>query len=385
MGDTKIAWATKTWNVGRGCRRTAPEGSNQSGCGDPSGGGCYAERQAARFCGDGLPYAGLVKLTANGPRWTGKTRFVGEQLAAPLRWRDPQRIFVDSMSDMFYGEADVAKQPQRKHLSDLGDGFSNIEIAAVYGVAAACPWHDFLILTKRATRLPVWYAWVAREAAAANGGRGMSVAAFCFAQAQALDPMLVTGRRSKLSRGTAVDAALAAVWPLPNVWMGVSVENQTAAHERIPPLLDIPAAVHFLSVEPLIDRVELHRIQIPNEREGLHFSALQRQHDDCYGTNDGALIDVVIVGCESGHRARHLETSWIRKLRDDCLGAGTKFFLKQAEESEDAAIADCGASSAGPSEPAERKGRRGRGGGTIIERPFLDGHQYLELPELPHG
>src|SRR5690606_37050363 len=116
----------------------APKGSKQSGCGDPTGGGCYAERQAARFCGPGQPYEGLITLTANGPRWSGKTRFVSEHLMDPFRWRKPRRIFTDSMSDLFY--------------------FEEHEIDAVVAVMMICSLHEsrgghiFQTLTKRPDR-----------------------------------------------------------------------------------------------------------------------------------------------------------------------------------------------------------------------------------------
>jgi protein gp37 len=115
---------------------------------------------------------------------------------------------------------------------------------------------------------------------------------------------------------------------LPNVWIGVSVENQEYADERIPSLLDTPAAVRFLSVEPLLGPVDLHAIQIPGERAGLRFSALSRQHDARYGSSDTAL-DWVIVGGESGPGAREMKPEWVRRIRDDVTDAGAALFFKQ--------------------------------------------------------
>src|SRR6185503_8392933 len=93
---TGIQWTDEVWNCVRGCSRVS------SGCGDTTGGGCYAERQAYRFSGPGGPYEGLVRMTTNGPRWTGEVRLIEEHLEDPLRWKRPRRIFVNSMSDLFH-------------------------------------------------------------------------------------------------------------------------------------------------------------------------------------------------------------------------------------------------------------------------------------------
>ena len=96
---------------------------------------CYAEKVAARFCGPGLPYEGLVKLG----RWNGEGQFAADKLTDPLHWRKPKRVFIDSMSDLFYEE------------------FSDEQIAAVFGVMAACPQHTFQVLTKRPARARRWF------------------------------------------------------------------------------------------------------------------------------------------------------------------------------------------------------------------------------------
>lgn len=129
MAKTDIQWATHVWNCVRGCSRVS------AGCGDATGGGCYAERQAHRFSGTGLPYEGLTRLTKDGPRWIGEVRFIPEKLADPLHWRKPARIFVNSMSDLFH------------------DGISVTQIAQIFAVMAACPQHTFMVLTKRPKRM----------------------------------------------------------------------------------------------------------------------------------------------------------------------------------------------------------------------------------------
>ena len=127
--DTKIEWADAVWNVTRGCRRVSP------GCVN-----CYAEKQANRFKGGA--YEGLVSLGKNGPRWTGAGRFVPDKLEEPLHWRKPRRIFVNSMSDLFFEE------------------FTNEQIAAVFGVMATAHWHTFQVLTKRSERAAKWFHWL---------------------------------------------------------------------------------------------------------------------------------------------------------------------------------------------------------------------------------
>jgi len=202
MGNTTIEWTQKSWNPVRGCSRVDDDCIN-----------CYAEGVAARFSGPGLAYEGLARRSSKGlPLWTGEVRMVPEHFADPIRWRRPRRIFVNSMSDMFHEE------------------LSNEQIAALFGIMAAAP-HTFQTLTKRASRMPNWFAWVSRAARECNDGRGMTEAAFCFALAQreARDE-----GRALLSRSAVVEAAIRAPWPLPNVHLGVSCGFHRVAGERIP-------------------------------------------------------------------------------------------------------------------------------------------------------
>ena len=148
---TKIEWTHRpgttgvTWNPTRGCRRVSP------GCGTGTAGGCYAERQAARFSGPGQPYEGLVEIGKHGPRWTGRGRVVADKLAEPLRWRKPRTVFVDSMSDLFF------------------EGFAFEQIAAVFGVMAATPQHAYLVLTKRPERARAFFEWATARCADHRG------------------------------------------------------------------------------------------------------------------------------------------------------------------------------------------------------------------------
>lgn len=295
-------WATKVWNFVRGCRRVSP------GCGGPKGeGGCYAEKTAYRFSGPGMPYEGLVTMGANGPRWTGKGLFVPEKLSEPLRVRKPDdgsrhRFFVNSMSDLFFEE------------------FSNEQIAAGFGVMAACPQHDFLILTKRIRRALDWFAWVERQ----------ETTLLTIPRS----PKLICAGHAQNATGLHWTVPLPRVWPLPNVWIGVSVEDQKAADERIPDLLRVPAAVRFISAEPLLGPVDLRKYlnvggicecdqkSPPGARcEGKGRNGWIRCSAGC------RRLDWVIAGGESGNGARPCDVEWLESLVLQCreqLGMGIK-------------------------------------------------------------
>lgn len=227
MADTKIEWATKSWNPVRGCSIVS------KGCKN-----CYAMRQAHRFSGPGGAYEGLTKLTNGGPVWTGDIKLVPEKLQEPLRWKKPERIFVNSMSDLFH--------------KDVPDHF----IGWVFGVMAGAPQHIFQVLTKRPERM----------------------------------------------RDYCRD-----IETLPNVWLGVSIENQDTADERIPLLLKTPAAVRWLSCEPLLSWIRFSRYWVKH-------------------------IDWVIVGGESGPGARPMQGWWANDLRKQCQLEQIPFFMKQGSQ-----------------------------------------------------
>ncbi len=334
MGDkTGISWTETTWNPIRGCRRTAPAGSKQSGCGDASGGGCYAEQQAARFCGPGQAYEGLITLTKNGPRWSGKTRFVSEHLRDPLRWRRPRRIFTDSMSDLFYEGIETWMVDQV------------VAVMIISCLAEDRGGHTFQTLTKRAARMRAYFTDPDTQCRVAR------------AAAQMLEDGdgwfdLIAFRKEGLVH--------------PNMWWGVSVENQAAAVERIPELLATPAQVRFLSCEPLLGPVDFAAAS-PNARPLV---------ED---------LDWVIAGCESGLRSRECHVDWLRSLRDQCAVAHVPFFLKQAEESTDCGAdrqLDIGDDDSIAFDDGSKLKRRRPGGNHVIELPYLDGVQHAAFPEV---
>ncbi len=257
---TSIEWTDETWNPIRGCRRVS------EGCRN-----CYAERVASRFNGPGMPYENL----ARDGRWSGEVRFVQEHLEDPLRWTRPRRVFVNSMSDLFY------------------ESLSDRDIDRIFAVMALATRHTFQVLTKRPERM-------LRYMRPGSIRRGMvTQAAF----------------ETQRDRGGERDARRwkSPEWPLPNAWLGVSVENQSTADERIPLLLQAPAAVRFLSIEPLLGPVNLFPNCSPAYAPHLRSDR----------------IGWVIVGGESGPNARPCDAAWIRGIVEQCREAGVPCFVKQ--------------------------------------------------------
>ncbi|WP_328545410.1 phage Gp37/Gp68 family protein [Streptomyces europaeiscabiei] len=239
-----------------------------TGCSKISAGcdNCYAETIAERFRGHAaFPHGFDVQVRAN-------------KVNDPLSWRKPTRVFVNSMSDLFH--ADISQE----------------WIADIFGVMAAARRHTFQLLTKRHARM---------RSLLTDTGFVDSV------------------RRRALGKGLPSDQW---VWPLPNLWLGVSVENQQWADIRIRPLMQTPAAVRFLSCEPLLGPVKLHRGH-------THCPV----HDFAGGFCTGGCPDLIapnwlITGGESGRKARPAHPDWFRSLRDQCQDYGIAYFHKQNGE-----------------------------------------------------
>jgi protein gp37 len=300
--ETGISWTDQTWNPIRGCSRVS------EGCRN-----CYAERMAARFAGPGQPFEGLARMGDNGPRWTGSVRLVDEHLADPLRWRRPRRVFVNSVSDLFH------------------EGLTNEQIGAIFGVMAAAPQHTFQILTKRPTRMLEWFRWAEK----AMAGRYRRPAIIGHAAAYIVSTVGTNVDSDRLHLSANIYAGFND-WPLPNVWLGVSVENQAAADERVPLLLQTPAAVRFLSCEPLLGPVDLTSIvtysygTTSKETNVLSGRSMTFMADGGgISTNPRDRIDWVIAGGESGPGSRPVHPDWVRSLRDQCQAAGVPFHFKQ--------------------------------------------------------
>lgn len=357
MGETDISWTHRpgtvgrTWNPVQGCSRIS------AGCTH-----CYAERMAARFAEDGWSN-GLINLKTR--RWNGTVRTAKHKLADPLRWRRSSTVFVNSMSDLFH------------------ESLTNEEIAAVFGVMAAAPQHQFQVLTKRAKRMREWFEWFQAEVVAEMDpedtmaeGRLLQLRAFVDAEFDGDAPSVLMNAFDEMAFDT---ASKPLQWPLPNAWLGVSVENQDAADERIPELLRTPAAVRFLSCEPLLGAVNLQHLDDDAKGgEWCQVNSLTGAQTDmgrpCHPV--GARIDWVIAGCESGPGARPCKVEWLRSLRDQCASSGVAFFLKQAVQpktDEGLLFDEC---AIGYGAGSKRKS------GGVIELPYLDGVQHAAFPEV---
>lgn len=293
MANTNIEWTQKAWNPIRGCSRVS------EGCRN-----CYAERQAARFCGPGMPYEGLVRPGTKsnsiesakrgprrGPQWTGKVVCDAAKLEEPLHWKKPARIFVNSMSDLFH--------------DDVPDEF----IDQIFAVMALSPQHTFQILTKRPERMLEYF--LPKQGSVALTQKRL------FEIAQRVDELVPIRTRDSI----AVKELLFNGGPLPNVWLGVSVEDQKAADERIPLLLKTPAAVRWISAEPLLGPINLDG-GLPTD---IHALGCGEPSCNCGATR----LDWVVVGGESGPRARPCNVDWIRSLVQQCYAADVPAFVKQ--------------------------------------------------------
>jgi len=277
---TSIQWTDISWNPVRGCSRVS------AGCEH-----CYAERQAARFSGPGNYAHGFVKRGPRGPRWTGRVELVPEKLREPLSWRRPRRVFVNSMSDLFH------------------EALPDEAIDRVFAVMALAPQHTFQVLTKRPERMRAYFADLK------NRRRAVMVAA--------------GGLRAPLL--PLID------WRPPgaNVWLGVSVEDQASADKRIPLLLDTPAAVRWISAEPLLEAVNLRRLLPGGEPNPAHqclqYDALAGTRLDIYDWKTKACerLDWVVVGGESGPGARSCDVEWIRDVLKQCQEFRCPVFVKQ--------------------------------------------------------
>lgn len=278
MGDkSKIEWCDATWNPVVGCSKVS------EGCRN-----CYAfdlhnMRHKAKMEGKRLPeqYAKPFSQIQTFP----------DRLDQPLRWRRPRRIFVNSLSDLFH--------------PDVPDQF----IVDAFTIMAEASHHTFQILTKRPERMKEFLS----------------------------DPYMANNVWVGTSSGLTEREA---EWPLPNVWIGVTVENQQTADERIPLLLQTTAAVRWLSCEPLLGPVNLQStvggtLWIGGQRgcsgqhSGIGTPECPREPHHHHDERCGPGIDWVVCGGESGSKARPMHPDWAKSLRDQCQAAGVPFLFKQ--------------------------------------------------------
>lgn len=278
--QTSIEWTDTTWNPVTGCDKVSP------GCAH-----CYAEAVAARFWHK--TEHPILVATAEGetarPRQFGDVQCHPDRLDQPLRWRKPRRVFVNSMSDLFH--------------EDVPDAF----IDQVFAVMALAPPHTFQVLTKRPARM---LAYLSAEGVASRIADQAQVL-YVTRSSGCLDNCKIypLGPNAEFGHRWFLDP-----WPLPNVWLGVSCENQHFYDERVPLLLQTPAAVRWVSLEPLLEWVDLNL-------RGIGIAA-------DHGALDGG-IDWVVVGGESGSKARPFRVGWARDVVSECRAAGVPVFVKQ--------------------------------------------------------
>ena len=348
MADkTGIEWTDATWNPVTGCAKVS------QGCKH-----CYAEREWPR----------MTKLV---PAYAGRdftdVRTHADRLDQPIRWAKRRMIFVNSMSDLFHPA--------------VPDDF----IDSVFGVMWACLYgrneqdgHIFQVLTKRADRMRDYFRTDRREAwarSAVHHGGGS-------------DPDGIW------------DQLMDAEGPHPRIWLGVSVEDQATADGRIPLLLDTPAAVRWISAEPLLGPVDLRHLndgKEVNEIDSLKPWTWEQEIDNWRGTSEtweddfsdyyGGLevkdakglchnrIDWVVVGGESGPKARPMKHEWARSLRDQCEAAGVPFLFKQWGEWAPNWLNDDAGQKIAGSEWMDKMGKKSAG-------RLLDGVQHDGYPEV---
>lgn len=267
---SSIEWTEKTWNPTVGCSKVS------AGCQN-----CYAINQAYRNAAIGQKlaeqgknagrlayYDGLTEKRGERVEWTGAVKFVPEALDIPLKTRKPTKFFVNSMSDLFH------------------ESVSDEQLDKIFAVMALAEKHVFQVLTKRPQRMVEYFSKTPSEG---NYPAGFETQYNIEYHAN----------------GMADSAEKSIKLPLPNVWLGVTCENQKAADERIPLLQKVPAAVRFVSFEPLLEKVSIS----PEH----HFQD----------------IDWAIIGGESGNKARPCQIEWILDLLLRCQDYGVTPFVKQ--------------------------------------------------------
>lgn len=301
MSDkSHIEWTDATWNPIVGCSIVSPGCTN-----------CYAMKLAGRRLKNTPKYNGLTQGSKSGPVWNGQVRLWEKALLDPLHWRKGRKIFVNSEGDLFH------------------ESIPDEWIDRAFAVMALCERHTFQILTKRADRIKSYInRWFMR-----------------LAESNQIFPHPAGPTKINAMFDWAVMPSV-----LPNVWLGVSTERQQEADERILELQQTPAAVRFVSAEPLLGPIDF-------DRGGFSLILpLKSPSGKKY-----PCIDWVIVGGESGPGARRMDARWVSDIRDQCAMDGVPFFFKQW----------------GAHDPFthDRVGKKSAG-------RLLDGKEYSEFPRV---
>jgi protein gp37 len=300
MADkSKIEWLDggSTWNPSYGCSKVS------AGCKN-----CFAHRMISTRFPHLTGYEHGPGMGTDIPLgWDGRAHFKPERLEIPLHWKKPRRVFVCSISDLFH------------------ESLTNEQIAAVFGVMAATPQHQYVVMTKRLQRAVEWFDWVSQCGRMVPFYVGEKIpdgasgeAAYCV-MSNTTDPDL------KPIEPIAFCTGIKQPWPLENVIMCASVENQPTVNERVSLLLQIPARWHGVSVEPMLERIDIRKYIGCDCEE---FWPGQGHPPDC-PTQTGQILNLVTCGAETGPGKRPLKDEWALDLRDQCKAARTPFFFKK--------------------------------------------------------
>jgi protein gp37 len=286
MSNTRIEWTRRTWNPVTGCTKISP------GCKH-----CYAERMSKRLAGRfGYPTDDPFSVTTHPDR-----------LIEPLHWKKPSMIFVCSMGDLFHDDVPFEY------------------IAAVFGVMAECSRHTFQLLSKRPEKVLGFFKWIECQKPSFHSRgihRGVKFYAAKVYDIKGISTFQVSSEEW--------------AWPLPNVWVGVTAEDQDMLDKRIPILLRIPASVRFVSCEPLLGPIDLSEYFI-------RFRCFECKNEEIFSTHScpkcgssvagnqhfSPSLDWVIAGGEGGPGARPMHPDWARSVRDQCIAAQVPFFFKK--------------------------------------------------------
>jgi protein gp37 len=272
MGDTAIEYVTKSWNPMRGCSMELPCAKR-----------CWARQFAHRQSGK-PGYGGFTDKQGN---WTGKVALIEKHLTEPMSWREPQRVAGAFMGDLFH------------------ESLPDAAIDQIFAVMALCPQHWFLVLTKRSKRMREYFADSSLR-------RQMIEVPF---------EVLVSEKGSAqqqydLHKAQEAWSARIKHWPLPNVALGLSCLCQKDLNDGLGDLLAAPAALRFLSLEPLLARVNLGLL-------GTVEKTISSQHRPVH-----EMLGWIVAGPENGPKARPTHPDVFRSIRDQCQAAGVPFFFK---------------------------------------------------------
>jgi protein gp37 len=267
---TKISYVNETWNPITGCHHVSP------GCDH-----CYAEQMAARIVRMSPNNTKYCFVISDG-KWNSTVYSKESCFDIPYKWKKPRRIFVCSMGDLF------------------ANNVPSEWIDHVMSVIADLPQHTFLVLTKRPARMLDYFS----------------------------DTTLI--KRWSANRKFNFEMS----WPLKNLWLGVTAENQEMANFRVPLLLHTPAAKRYVSYEPALGPVDFTKLPIltgtgtiiVNSMSGFeYYTDIDTSRYDTYCK----MLDWIICGAESGSQRRVMDIQWARSVKNQCESVGTPFYFKQ--------------------------------------------------------